>query len=107
TTHYAYDNTGRLLSTSDAKGSTTSTTYNAFGETQTRTAGGELKETFTYDNAGRLDRTVDGEGITTAYHYNHQGHVSHTVRQHVSDAYKAFNTTEGEARGDLIARYVT
>ncbi|WP_205685945.1 hypothetical protein [Enterovibrio baiacu] len=107
TTHYAYDNAGRLLSTTDAKGSTTSTTYNAFGETETRTAGGELKEAFTYDNAGRLARTVDGEGITTAYHYNHQGHVSHTVRQHVSDAYQAFNTTEGEARGDLIARYVT
>ncbi|WP_181955859.1 DUF6531 domain-containing protein, partial [Enterovibrio norvegicus] len=107
TTHYAYDNAGRLLSTTDAKGRTTSTTYNAFGETQTRTAGGELKEAFTYDNVGRLARTVDGEGITTAYHYNHQGHVSHTVRQHVSDAYQAFNTPEGEARGDLIARYVT
>lgn len=107
TTTYAYDNTGRLLSTTDAEGSTTSSTYNAFGETHTRTAGGELKETFTYDNAGRLSRTVDVEGITTAYHYNHQGHVSHTVRQHVSDAYQAFNTREGEARGDLIARYVT
>ncbi|ELV8803545.1 LysM peptidoglycan-binding domain-containing protein [Vibrio vulnificus] len=102
-TEYQYDNAGRLIKATDALGNTRSTRYTAFGQVKQSLAGGVVKAEYGYDRAGRVNREVDGESAVTTYIYNNQGQVQYQVRQHVSDAYQAFQS----ASGHLISRQVT
>ncbi|ELV8605544.1 RHS repeat protein, partial [Vibrio vulnificus] len=96
-------NAGRLIKATDALGNTRSTRYTAFGQVKQSLAGGVVKAEYGYDRAGRVNREVDGESAVTTYIYNNQGQVQYQVRQHVSDAYQAFQS----ASGHLISRQVT
>ncbi|WP_217538288.1 DUF6531 domain-containing protein [Vibrio metschnikovii] len=102
-TEYQYDNAGRLIKTTDALGNTRSTRYTAFGQVKQSLVGGVVKAEYDYDRAGRVNREVDGESAVTTYIYNNQGQVQYQVRQHVNDAYQAFQS----ASGHLISRHVT
>jgi len=66
-TGYAYDTRGQLASTTDAIGTVTRQSYNAFGEASTTTTlqdGQEVEQTRIYDHRGLNTRTVsDSNGI--------------------------------------------
>jgi YD repeat-containing protein len=73
-TQYTYDAAGRVLSRTEAAGSsdsaTTSFTYDGLGDLQTTNDPNGNTVTRTYDRAGRQLTSTDQEGLTTSYQYD-------------------------------------
>ncbi|WP_344825912.1 LamG-like jellyroll fold domain-containing protein [Actinocorallia longicatena] len=70
----AYDAAGRLISTTDARGHTTTFTRDALGQVTAQTepvdVGVGITSSFGYDAAGNRTRFTDGRGYARIYTYN-------------------------------------
>jgi RHS repeat-associated protein len=69
----SYDRRGALLTTRDLNGEVTSTTYNSFGQPETRTApagSSTIDESWTYDALGRVRDVQPGSGVSYRRTYN-------------------------------------
>jgi YD repeat-containing protein len=80
-----YDLLGRAVSQGTAtKGSTwvpndmQQVTYDAFGDTLTKSINGKVQQTYSYDNGGRMWKSTD-EGVTTIYLYDSVGNQTLSV----------------------------
>ncbi|GAA4691805.1 hypothetical protein GCM10023324_53400 [Streptomyces youssoufiensis] len=71
-TRYAYDSSLNRTSVTDARGGTSTTTYDAKGNVLTATAPAPLshKQTWTYDSRGNVSSYTDGRGNKTSYTHN-------------------------------------
>lgn len=69
-TAWAYDNAGKLSSTTDAKGRTTTYGYNAADELTSVTAPGNSVTSYAYDEVGNLIRRTDAKNHVTTYGYD-------------------------------------
>ena len=125
-TSYAYDNSGRLVSTTDPLGIVTQLTLNAAGQvatstvaygtsdaattayaydalgrvTSVTTASGQSEAattSYTYDGLGRVLTSIDGNNNTTTYTYNASGQVLTT-----KDPLGAVTTNVYNAFGNLV-----
>ena len=77
-TDYTYDASGNQLSVT-VDGSTTSYTYNRFGQVLTETDALGQSETNTYSPIGRLETSTDRSGQTTVYTHDALGRVTATA----------------------------
>lgn len=102
TTTYGYDSAGNLKSTTvkPATGhgatTTTSASYDAFGETTSSTNTVGLSSTFAYDADGRLTSITDGLGNTSLSFYDTDGRLAYTIQGQPSG-------TTLNAKGDVTA----
>ncbi|KGQ18731.1 RHS-repeat-containing protein [Lysobacter dokdonensis DS-58] len=72
---YTYDDAGRLLTTTDGVGRTTTMTYDALGRiATTRDAAGGVAS-FAYDIADRIAMVIDPRGLVTSYDYDGYGQL--------------------------------
>ena len=74
TTTSVYNATGQLMSTTDPLGHTTSYTYNALQEVLTATTPREETTKRTYDSSGNLTSVTDPAGNVTQYRYGDSSH---------------------------------
>ncbi len=75
TTSYTYDDSGRLLTETDATNRTTTFTYWPDGKLKTKTAPGNLVTSYTYNALGLLETKVDEAGKTTRWEYDLAGRL--------------------------------
>ncbi|MEV8097778.1 LamG-like jellyroll fold domain-containing protein [Kitasatospora sp. NPDC085879] len=96
-----YDGVGNLLSTTDARGSTSTFTYDTTGmltsESQPVTAGTSITTTFGYDALGHRTRFTDGRGNAWKYTFNSWGMPESVI---------APNTATYTAAADSTTTYV-
>jgi RHS repeat-associated protein len=70
TTSFTYDANGNLLTLTDARGKTTTWTYDSMDRVATRTDPLTRAESFTYDLNGNLATWTDRKGQVTIYQYD-------------------------------------
>jgi RHS repeat-associated protein len=83
--HTTYDSSGRVSTTTDANGKTTTTTYNSIGKVATTTDqyGGETS--YTYDVMGNLIRTQYPDGTETRTVYDAMGRAIWTSDRNTTE----------------------
>lgn len=79
TWRYTYDHTGRLVSTVQPGGSSTSTTYNSTGQVSETVDPLGRRTAFTYDELGRQTRTDYPDGTTESSAYDAEGRLVATT----------------------------
>jgi RHS repeat-associated protein len=106
TTYAAYDDSGNVLSTSDALGRTTLTSYNGFNEPLRQTDPLGVTTASTYDGSGNLlttSRPLTGTSQvqTTTHHYGDATHPSDVTSVTDADGYTSNLTYD--VYGDLLS----
>lgn len=76
-TTYAYDTENNLLSITDALGRVTSFAYDSLGRVTQTTFPSTLTETYTYDAVGNLTAKTDRKGQTISYSYDELDRLTH------------------------------
>ncbi len=74
-TGYEYDKNNRLVSTTDPEGRVTSQTYDAVGNTATKSDGKGNITVYDYDAQNRLAKVTNATGEITAYTYDTNGNL--------------------------------
>jgi len=95
TTRYAYDNAGRLSSSTDPAGTITTYAYDGRGQLIKQQTGDRITRYF-YDASGRQIGQLDGEGYLRESIYDAAGRLQQTIR------YGAVTATANQANGTLV-----
>ncbi|HEX7661183.1 MAG TPA: LamG-like jellyroll fold domain-containing protein, partial [Pseudonocardiaceae bacterium] len=110
-TSATYDGTGRMLSSTDARGSTSTFTYDATGvvtqEVQPVSATSSITTSFGYDAAGNRTRYTDGRGNPWIYTYNSWNQPESQIEP-ATDTYSSASdrtfTTAYDADGQAVTQ---